>query len=1030
MPYRLNTFIIRNNKKNMRRFLKVNLLITVMLFTMAITAQETVYYDPMEVTFREAQQLFSQENYGSAITAFEKYMNESENKNSTRYEDAAYFSTVCAVKLDNKDASYRVSRFIADYPASAWVPSIKYELANIYFKDKKYSEALAIYNEMIPSRLSREQQYEYYYKKGYCQMKQSEFDRALASFSRITNSNSKYSNAAYYYYGIIHYQKGNYNEALSSFDKIKNDRKFKKYIPAYILNINYELGNYQQVIDEGQPYLQRAKRKEKSELARLVANSYYNLDNYNKAWEFFDIAEQNGYHSDNPDEQYRIGYCKFVKEDYRSAISNFQDAIKGGGLLESNSWYYLGYCYLFTDQIKFAQNAFLTAYKTNENSDLAADALFSYVKISIENGSQGYNNPVGLVEEYIESNPGSENAATAYNLLSQLYLTSKNYPAALTSIEKVSRPNNRLKTVYQQLAFEQGVTYFERNAYTDAIDYFNKSLKYPVDKDLEAKALFWQGDAYYRQHQFSAANKKFFDFLKSKQARSLDLYPVALYNIAYIAFNTKDYSKAVDYFNRFLKLNPSNTNLVNDSYLRLADSYLITKDYNKAIGYYDKVIQNRSADTDYALFQKAICYGSQGNFNKKLSTLSQLTSGYRSSQYYDDALYDIASTNLILNDPKHAIVYFDKLIKEKPKSSYAKKAMVKTGMLYYNNGQYQQAAATLRKVIDTYPASLEAKEALTTLKSVYVDMGQVNDYIDYAKDLDFVQVSTSEEDSLNFVTGENYFLNNDCSKAIPALKKYIDEFPSGGMVLTAYHYLTVCFEKLNEPEGAIEYYEKIIEYPENQYTDKALITAARYYYDKSDFSKSLSYYEKLGNHADDKLMLLESYDGVMKSAWKTGDMAQVKDAAKKLLMTVNVAQDQIVYAHYLLGMVAMKENNDNEAQKEFTITTKLSKTELGAEALYNLALISYRDNKLEEAENLIYELPDKYAEYDYWIANGFILLADVYVGRDNIFQAEQTLTSVIENYKGEDLKQVAATKLENLKAWEQERNNESNTDNQ
>jgi len=102
--------------------------------------------------------------------------------------------------------------------------------------------------------------------------------------------------------------------------------------------------------------------------------------------------------------------------------------------------------------------------------------------------------------------------------------------------------------------------------------------------------------------------------------------------------------------------------------LRLADSYLIIKDYNKAILWYNKVISGNSPDADYALLQKAVCYGSQGDFSKKLSTLNELIKNFKRSQYYDDALYDIASTNLILNDQRHAILYFDKLVKENQKA--------------------------------------------------------------------------------------------------------------------------------------------------------------------------------------------------------------------------------------------------------------------------------------------------------------------------------------------------------------------------
>ena len=47
-------------------------------------------------------------------------------------------------------------------------------------------------------------------------------------------------------------------------------------------------------------------------------------------------------------------------------------------------------------------------------------------------------------------------------------------------------------------------------------------------------------------------------------------------------------------------------------------------------------------------------------------------------------------------------------------------------------------------------------------------------------------------------------------------------------------------------------------------------------------------------------------------------------------------------------------------------------------------------------------------------------MADIYVGRENYFQAEQTLISVIDNYNGEDLKEVAQGKLDRLKVMELE----------
>ena len=237
-------------------------------------------------------------------------------------------------------------------------------------------------------------------------------------------------------------------------------------------------------------------------------------------------------------------------------------------------------------------------------------------------------------------------------------------------------------------------------------------------------------------------------------------------------------------------------------------------------------------------------------------------------------------------------------------------------------------------------------------------------------------------------------------------------------------------EKSGNNSGAIQYYQKIIEYPENQYTVMALLKVARAMYDDEEYDKALTYYERLSQVAENKMMRLEANDGVMKSAWKTGNIPVVKDAAKKLLMTEKVSEDQIIYAHYLLGNIALNAKQYLEAEREFNITTRLSKGDMGAESLYNLVLINYRQNKLEKAEELVYQIPEQYPTSDFWIAKGFILLADIYIGRDNVFQAEQTLTSVIENYKGEDLTKIAQDKLDRLMASQETETENLEDDNQ
>lgn len=978
-------------------------------------AQETVIFEDPGNTYNKALELFQQENYGSAEVLFNRVMTEIDDPTNSFSENSAYYSTLSAVYLGDKNALKKVEKFVNEYPESVWLPTVYFELGKLYFSNRKYRDAIKTFHSVKPQQLSKDQRQEYYYDLGYSELQLEREDAALKSFSKVNDPKSTFASPAQFYTAHIHYTKGDYEKALNEFKGLENERRFRKYIPVYLINIYYETGQNQKVIDEGTGFYDNADSKTKGEIAGLIANAYYNLGDYQNSLEYFELYERIIRKEITPAMQYRIGYVKFLNGKYKAAIYNLQEASKGDDKYTQNAWYHLGFCYLNTEQPKFAQSAFLKAYKINGDKQLETDALYNYVKITIEIGSDPYNDPVEIVQGFIDKNPDLPRIDEAYDLLAQLYLTSKKYDAALYSIEKSGTPNSKLQAIYQQIAYTQGVEYFNRGDYPQAINYFQKSLYYQPNQQLAATSTFWFADALYRQKKFNEASKKYWSYLQMPDVEENALYTNALYNQGYTYFNLKQYSNAISYFNKFLSSGSNNMHLVNDAKLRLADSYFISKDYPRAMNWYDQVIKNGTSEIDYAIYQKAFCYGAQGQFNQKINTLILLVKGYPTSPLYDDALYEIASTNLILDDQRGAIVYFDKLVKEKPTSSLAKKALIKMGFIYYKGNQNDQAIKTLKRVIDKYPASLEAKEALNTLQNIYMDMGEVEKYFAYAKGLDFVQVSTSEEDSLTFVSGENYFTVNDCDNAIPAFKKYLDQFPNGGFVLSAFNYLSICYEEQGKPDEANVYYQKIIAFPDNQFTDKALLKAARYEFDKKNYDAARTYYEKLNLSAEDQGMILEARDGSMRCAYLLEDYNAANQYAEQLINTGNVDDQQLVFAFYIAAQANLQLGNLSKAEKYFAQTNEMTSDDLGAESLYQLALITFNRNQLDEAENLIYNLPEDYPASDFWIAKGFILLADIYVVRDNIFQAEQTLESVIANYPGEDLKEVARLKLAEIK---------------
>ena len=75
-------------------------------------------------------------------------------------------------------------------------------------------------------------------------------------------------------------------------------------------------------------------------------------------------------------------------------------------------------------------------------------------------------------------------------------------------------------------------------------------------------------------------------------------------------------------------------------------------------------------------------------------------------------------------------------------------------------------------------------------------------------------------------------------------------------------------------------------------------------------------------------------------------------------------------------------------------------SERGAEARFLLAEIKFRDGDMDGALTEIENLLKMRPAYNYWIAKGIMLRSKVYMAQDNLFQAEQDLKSIIQQYFG------------------------------
>ena len=90
------------------------------------------------------------------------------------------------------------------------------------------------------------------------------------------------------------------------------------------------------------------------------------------------------------------------------------------------------------------------------------------------------------------------------------------------------------------------------------------------------------------------------------------------------------------------------------------------------------------------------------------------------------------------------------------------------------------------------------------------------------------------------------------------------------------------------------------------------------------------------------------------------------------------------------------------AIKDLEELSKDMRSAQGAEAGYLLAELNFKGGDSDKAQDCVFTLIDSATPQQYWLARGFILLADIYIEKGDNFQAKQYLQNLKNNYSGDD----------------------------
>lgn len=986
------------------------------LATQPLAAQKQIsQYDPEDL-YAQGLAFFQNREYGAALESFGQYLAVINDPKLQKSVDAQYYVAVSALYSGRADAESKIKTFVGENPGSTWATHANFLYANVLFSKKKYLEALSLYQNISPSSLTREEAQQMQFNMGYAFFQLGELDQALPILQGASINEGKYQQDAQYYYAFIQYQKGNVQEALRSFQPLRNHPVYAKAAQACIMQINYKNCDWEAVLRDGPEVVRNAEKKRQGELALLLADAYFQQKDYDKAMVYYTWYNKSGFVRNMPREvYYQMGVCRMKKGLLKEAITDLQKAASEKDTIGQYASYYLASCYADTDQPKFARNAFYAAYAAGYDKEISEEALFHYAHLSLIPGTDPFNEAVAQLDAFVRENPQSERCAEAEELAVYLLLNAQRNDEALDRLERMRQKSPELRSVYDELLFATGIDHFQGQRYDKAQVCFSKILNGKQAGARKAEATFWLAESAYAANDFAMA-ERYFKQVKNNAASSHDLSVMSDYGMGYISYQKPDYDAAVKYFRNFvLQCDDKRSDLKSDAYIRLGDCFFVDRSYNEAINYYDLATRINKRNADYALFQQGLCYGAKGNSNQKINMLETMVATYPSTSYYDQALFEIGNTHLVYGDKRAAIAAFNRLIKERPRSSYTRQALVKVGMIYYNNNQYDLALTNLKTLIKNYPNTEESRDAMSIVRNIYMEQNNLNEYFQFAESSGSGQVQVTQQDSLAFANAENFFLDGRYQDAETALKYYFDHFQRGAYLLKAHYYASECAEKVGTEEEVKTHLDYLVSQPDNDYTDGALLKLARIEYDHGNYDKAGQYYGRLASITEEPLRRLEALEGSMKSYYFLENYNKAVEMGETLSQSKDLTQEQTNQVNHIVGKSYFMKGSYATAIQWLDKSCKADKSVYGAESAYYAALAAFKQDKLDDTESRVFAISEQFSSHEYWVAKSFILLADVYVAKENFFQAKETLRSVVDNCSIAELRNEAQNHLNQIK---------------
>ncbi len=931
-----------------------------------------------------------------------------------------------------------LNRLATEYPTSPKATQAILTLGDWYWYNSDWHKAIEHYAKVDIKALGSEQRSLYTYRKALAYLRCGLPESAAPLIASIA-STPGYERAAKYYTAYIHYLDKDYDKAYdmmlevaansmpqtvnstenteqqpvnnksgrgrrgASVSRPQLARPQRQYVSDgieplyYMAQIEYIRGQYDDVIDHANTIFAKNPVDELlPELHRIAGLSYFKQGNYETARphleEFVEAVEY-----PNDDAVYALAAIQYADNELTEAEKNLRTLTDRNNDLAQGAYLYLGQIAEQRGDMNAAAMAFDKASTMSYDQNVAETALYNHIVALTKGGNAPFASNIVRLEEFLAKYPDSRYASDVQESLAAAYFYEHDYTKALASINKVRNPSEATLATKQKILYKLGTSEITTGALAQAIDHLGEAADMKsTDPALADEARLWLGEALYGSGEFKAAAAAYTTSLRGTLTPENRI--TARYGLAYSLFKMKDWSDARKNFAEIAENRSAPASIKGDAMLRAADCLLYLGEYQKAADLFLRASREGAGDADYAAFRHAVVVGVTEGTDSKMKKLNAFLKEKPNSKWTSEVLLEAGKTMAALDMPDKAAPYFERLTREFPKDNKSRSGAISLALAYMKQGDTDKAKTAYMEIIKTWPTSEEAAIANDDMRRITAADGSLKEYARFLESVDGApQIDPDEMDAITFEAAETAYASNINNTAL--LEQYISDFPDGRYLANALMDLAEAADNQGDASKTLIYLDKLLSMRgDSPQVPAALFLRADLLENAGDRKKALDNYLDLEKRGGVEFAP-EAIAGVMRT---TADADQRTEYARRLLSMGGVSTEDAEEARFYEASGMLHSSQSNAGEDALKKLAASPNSLSGAKAAVELGDWYLANGDTKNALSALEAFTDAGSVHAYWLARGFISLADAYHADGNDYLAVEYLKSLRDNYPGEE----------------------------